>query len=650
MNKIVISIVAALLCLTSFSQNSQDILMTIDDRNITAEEFLRIYNKNKDITQTEDQKSMDEYLDLFINYKLKVIEAENIGYDTSRDFIDEYNGYIKQLAKPYLQNQDLKEFLIEESYERLKTEVNASHILIDCAEDALPEDTLSAFNKITEIRARILGGEPFEEVAKATSDDPSVKENGGALGYFSALNMVYNFENHAYNTPVGKVSGIFRTPYGYHILKVNDKRPNRGSVLAAHIMTRIPSNASEPEKLAAKDKINQAYIELMEGKSWKEVVQLYSENPRTKANDGVIGWMQTGQAPDVFLNPCFDMEAGEFGKPVETPGGFHIPRVIEKRPVESLEEIRDVLSNRIDRDQERVSAIEKIKSEELKEKYGFQEYPENFRDLFSQSDSGLVYLNLQGNDLQKPVFILGNKEYKQQDFIHYLTIYQKLTSSSLSAKRLLTEWNDYISNCLNEYAIEELPNENSDYKYLLQEYHDGILLFNLTNDIVWSKAQTDTIGLQRYYRTAQKYYWQERIEVNIYTYSNSSFTAVLPKLIKTQIKKDYGIDYLNKQLCPADTTDCIHLEKKVYEKGQDAIADQLEWQNGTSKVINAEDVIYYYYVTDIRPSEAKSLNEARGLYIADYQNFLEAEWIENLREKYKIDLNNEVLAKIKTNN
>lgn len=650
MKKTISILVITIFAVNLFSQ-SEKILMTINGKDITTEEFKRVYTKNNNITPNTEQKSVDDYIDLFINYKLKVIEAENKGYDTMKTFLDEFDGYTKQLAKPYLQNQKLKDKLIKESYERSQYEINASHILIRVDENALPEDTTKAYEKISEIRARINGGEPFEEVARATSDDQSVKQNGGNLGYFSVFRMVYPFECGAYNTPVGKVSTPVRTQFGYHIIKVNEKRPARGSIEVAHIMTRVPRDASAPEIQAAEEKIQKAYHELMDGSKWEDIVSQYSEHQRTKENNGNIGWLKTGQAPEEFMEVCYKLEVDGISKPIRTQGGFHIAKILDKKGVESFEESKERLAKRVDGDKGRRAALVDIMDKELMNKYGFEALNNNAHEIANVLDSGIYLGNwdfTKAGQLKKPILKNSDISYTQYDYAKFLADQSRFEMQRKSFETIATNYiKKFISEKLNEYAINQLPKENLEYKYLLQEYHDGILLFNLTNDMVWKKAQEDSLGLEAFYKTTDKYQWDKRIDVVIYEYTNNDFTSSLPKLAKKQAKKKLDDSFIIANLCPEDTIPCITISKKTYEKGHDAITEKIKWEKGSYTVLNNDDAIYFYYIVDTHPVENKKLNEARGLYIADYQTFLEEKWVGELREKYNIKVNNEVLGSLK---
>lgn len=644
MKKQVLLLICSFIFTSFFAQTSQDVLLTIDGRDISSEEFLRVYNKNNSITPAEEKKEMNEYLDLFINYKLKVIEAENLGYDTSKAFLDEFNRYKEQLAKPYLEKSEIKEELIIEAYERSTEEIHASHILIRSKAGDLPADTLNAFNKASEIRARIVGGEPFEEVARATSDDGSVKDNGGDLGYFTAFKMVYPFETAAYNTKVGEVSEIVRTSYGYHIIKVHDRRANRGSIKVAHIMTRIPKDASEPEIQASKQKIDKAYLELMNGAEWGEVVNTYSENPRTKSNNGEIGLIGTGKAPEEFLDACFKLEEGSFSKPIKVDYGYHIAKVIEFVPLENFENSRDNIVRRVEKDKNRKVTIKDFQVSMLEKKYNVEIFRDNIQELANKIDTSIYSGNWKAQDVKHllaPVFVIDSNEYSQFDFAQYLEN-NKIISKASIPEYVNYFFPTYYSEELTKYAKQKLPEEYPEYRYLLQEYHDGILLFNLTNEVVWEKAQTDTTGLESFYKKSKKYQWNPRITVNIYTYTNNSFTSELPELVKKQQKKKLGNQFLTDNLCPNDTVPCFNLETKTFEKGHDSMADKLTWEKGSFINESDENTNYLYYVVNTKGKEDKKLQEARGLYMADYQSFLEEEWINELREKYTITLNEEL--------
>ncbi|MDP4954392.1 MAG: peptidylprolyl isomerase [Flavobacteriales bacterium] len=330
---------------------SSDIILTVEDEKVTREDFESIFRKNnRDSVITT--ASLDEYMELFVNFKLKVREAIELGLDTSSSFQRELLGYRKQLARPYLVDQALLDELIFEAYERQQQEVRASHILIKCDDNASPADTLKAYNKIVELRNRIVNGEDFETVAtgKNGSQDPSVRDNKGDLGYFTAFQMVYPFEEAAFTTEVGDISQPLRTRYGYHILKVHDKRDARGEILAAHIMIRVdennPTSAQEGEQ-----KINEIYALLQEGNDFAELSTKYSDDPSTAKRGGELPWFGTGKMVEEFEDAAFNLEKnGEISQPFLSPYGWHIVKRIDYKAIPDFKTAKNDIKSKVSRD------------------------------------------------------------------------------------------------------------------------------------------------------------------------------------------------------------------------------------------------------------------------------------------------------------
>jgi len=407
-----------LIAITQIIVTAQDykdeILMTIGEKDITAGEFERVYKKNNN-ENLDQQQTVEEYLDMFINYKLKVIEAENLGMDTASSFLKEFDAYRRQLAQPYLSSEELTEKFAMQAYERMKTEVNASHIMVRVSSNAPSEDTAYAYNKLMDIRKRIYEGEDFETVARATSDDPSAKTNGGNLGWFSVFRMVYPFENAAYQTEVGEISLPVRSSYGYHIVKVNDKRPAKGSVHVAHIFVRSPASMSTEEAEEARKKIFMVYDSLQAGANFVEMAKEYSEDKATGVKGGELPWFKSGQMIPVFDSASFALEnKDDISKPVKSDYGWHIIRLLEKKSVGTFEEEKpEILTNikKGDRGKSRDRAF----INQLKEEYNYTFYPENY-DLFLSTLDTTVFQakwttgkSADYHDL--PVFTLDGKDF-----------------------------------------------------------------------------------------------------------------------------------------------------------------------------------------------------------------------------------------------
>jgi peptidyl-prolyl cis-trans isomerase SurA len=652
MKKITLVLAAFIASQLLFCQSNSHVLLTIDNSEITKNEFLRIYNKNSNI-ETGDKKSIDEYLELFINYKLKVIEAEHLGYDTLNSFIKEMNGYRDQLSKPYLENNLVYDSLAKEAYARQLKDVNFSQILIKIGRNALPKDTLEAYNKTLAIRERILAGEIFDEVARATSDEPWVKQKGGNFGWYNVFQLPYQLESVCYSIPVGQLSMPVRTSYGYHIVKVNGYRKNQGEVLISHIMTIFPRNATDQDKQAAKQKIEKAYDKLQQGEPWINVVNNYSEHKATISKGGSLGWQKTGTIPQEIIDTCFLLDSGKYSRPFMSSFGYHIVKVDGFKPVPSFEEAKEQIEQKIKSIQELNEIAENQTISRIKQEYGYKVYDDNIKVLFSLVDSSIYYGNWNYTAYKNytaPVFLIGDKEYSQYDIIESIGI-RKYKMQKNTQQAIVESGIDNFSRAkVLEYEKEQLPSKYPELKNLLDEYHDGILLFNLTEDKVWKKAVEDTIGLENYYnQLSEKYYWEPRVKTAKYIYTDSSLTETLLSLAKKRTEEGDTTGQLIALLCPKDAIPCISLTELKYEKNDNSIADSINWSPGAYLTSKINDKYILYYVERILPVEIKNLKEARGLYIADYQSYLEKQWIQELRNKYTIIIDKKVLKKIKQN-
>jgi peptidyl-prolyl cis-trans isomerase SurA len=643
-------IFACFLMQFSVAQEKNDILLTIDGHPITTEEFLRIYNKNSSIAD-EQKKSVDEYLDLFINYKLKVIEAENLGYDTMSSFIKEMSGYTKQLAKPYLENSAAYDSFAYEAYQRSLEEVNVSHIMLPLDRNALPRDTVKVYDKIMGIWKQLDSGEPWDKVIKDNSSNQK-DEIGGDLGWFTVFRMVYAFETAAYNTPVGHISKPFRTEYGYHIIRVNGRRPSRGDVLASHIMTYVPRNPTDVEIAAAEQKIQKAYSELQQGVPWNNVVRKYSEHKATIGYDGSLGWIKAGSGPDTLVDMAFSLDSGQYSKPFRSQYGFHIVMNRGIKPVPSWDEVKDEYIKKVKQTGDIMSLTRDQTLNRIKKECGFKFFESSLNAIYALADTNMrmgTWNPDKAKGLNEPVMIIGYKTYTQYDIAKAVCT-QRFGNRSMSIpvairKRLM----NYIDDELDNYEMNQLPKRYPDYKNLLEEYHDGILLFNLTEDKVWKKAVDDSTGLQRFYDSLPvKYEWGTRLALTKYTYKDSTLTDLLINLARKRAKAGTNAEELSKKLCPDDSVPCVSFVELKYERGDNSVADSMEWKKGSHLVSKDKDNTVLYYVDAVLPKQLKTLKDARGLYTADYQSYLEKKWIQELRKKYTIKINEDVLAEVRS--
>ncbi|HBS19518.1 MAG TPA: peptidylprolyl isomerase, partial [Flavobacteriales bacterium] len=408
--------------------NGETYVLEVGSEMVTLADFKHVYGKNnRDSVYTIE--ALDDYMELFVNFKLKVLEAEAMGMDTAAAFKKELAGYRTQLARPYLVDGDLLDALVDEAFERKGMEVRASHMLISVDANASPADTLNAWNRIQTLRKRVINGEDFEAVArsKGGSEDPSVTSNGGDLGWFTAFQMVYPFENAAFNTAEGEVSNIVRTRFGYHILKVNGKRKARGEVQVAHIMVRMPKDAPQDQVANAEGRIMEVKRMLMSGESFESMAMKYSEDPSTANKGGLLPWFGTGKMVEAFEDAAFAMdEPGDITGPVRTDYGFHILRLIDKKTLPTLEESRRELSKKVRRDS-RADITKTSFVNKLKKEYGTTVSSRRLEALkvAAVKIDSLFYPGhpLEGvrrSELSRTLFSVAGKDYSVQDFVTWV--------------------------------------------------------------------------------------------------------------------------------------------------------------------------------------------------------------------------------------
>ena len=635
----------------SMMAQKNDILLKIGNENVSLSEFERIYSKNNN-ENSLNRQTPEEYLELFINFKLKVLEAESLGMDTTNKFITELNTYKSQLAEPYLTDDSIRELMIVEAYERAQYDIHASHILLILDENASPEDTLAKYEKAMEIRQRIVDGEPFEKVARATSEDASVKRNGGDLNYFTVFRMIYPFETAAYNTPVGDISMPVRTSFGYHLIKVHDRRPARGQVKVAHIFIRVPENMPEEDKAAAWNKIQMVYDSLEAGVDFKRLAQSYSEDPNSANNGGEMPWFGTGRMIPVFEDACYAIEnIGDYTKPLKTFYGWHIIKLIDKKPIGTFEEMKPQLTEQVNRG-DRAKHKSDMFVNKLKDEYGYSVNTEALEYFASQLDS--TAFNRQWKipetlDMDMHLLTIGDKEVSLGDFAQYV---QENQPRNLKPHAYITFTNNkfkaFEESVVRDYEEANLPDKYPEFRYIVEEYHDGILLFDIMDERVWTKAVADTTGLEAFHKAHKSdYMWGERYEAQLIECDSTVNLAAVRKQSKKLIAGKLSEEKLNDKFCVNDSIPCIKVTEIIAEEGDDPNIDAMNGQIGMGEPFAKDDATAFIVLTGIRKPEPKELNEARGQITSDYQNFLEKQWIEELKAKYPVEVNKELLSKVK---
>lgn len=645
MKRIIGLFALSFICISVFAQ--ENILLTIANEKVSVEDFMSIYNKNRQENNTIDAKQLEEYLDLFINFKLKVKEAEALGMDTVASFVKELDGYRKQLAKPYLIDKEVGEALIKEAYDRLNYEVNVSHILITVGIDASPKDTLTAYNKILDIRSKIQGGQDFIAMAKKNSEDPSVNQNGGNLGYFSALYMVYPFENAAYTTPIGELSKIIRTRFGYHLLKVNDKRKSRGELKTAHIMIKFDSSTGKnnPEEvLRTKLKIDEIYSKLInDNADFKDMCAQYSDDKNSAKKGGELPWFGSNRMVESFEEAAFNIKnRGDISQPIQTPYGWHIIKLIEKRGIESFEKEKEEIVKKVEKDSRSEAKTTAIINR-LKKEYSFNQYSNNL-NLFKKN----LIRNGPNSEVVEPkydtvLFDLDARNFTQNQFLDFIKLNSKTKMTETAIDQLYKEW---VDTEILAYEDSRLEYKFADFRLLMQEYRDGILLYELTDEKVWSRAVKDTLGLKGFYNSNKSnYMWPSRIEAKVLNFTDA---RVANKVRKKLSKKSPNFDLIEAKVNKTSSL-TMDVNSDVFAKGDNQFVDSVVWKKGVSEILIDKPNYKLVYITNVIEPEAKKLNEAKGLITSDYQDYLENLWLSSLKNKFDVSVNYQVFDLLKNN-
>ncbi|MBL7985491.1 MAG: peptidylprolyl isomerase [Flavobacteriales bacterium] len=689
------------------------VLMTVDGKPVTRSEFEAIYKKNnKDAAVTKE--ALDEYLDLFINYKLKVRAAEELGMDTVSKFKTELDGYRKQLARPYLIDRNLNDDLIKEAFDRSGTEVRASHILAQMPADPAPADTLAAWKKIMALRERVVAGEDWATVAssKGGSDDPSAQKNGGDLGWFSALQMVYPFENAAFNTPAGQISKPVRTRFGYHIIKVVDRRPARGQVKVAHIMVRSTDQDPAEKQTAAQQKINQVSERLKSGEiNFADAALKYSDDESTNTKGGELPMFGTGKMIEEFEDISFGLKAdGDVSAPFKTRYGWHIVKRLEYKAPPTFDEAKGDLKQKIARDSRAEITRQKFLAD-LKASYHYKADDKALKALYPLVDTtifmkgtaitdtllrkdvvegpvmhkGLKYrrelngtmqagklLNVRSRKhdelkttpedtvvvrdvqegwmvdaaktakLTKPVFSIDGRSWSQQQFLTWLESKQKREPKMPIPAYVQDRFKQFVDEEILAYEDGQLETKYPEFRMLMKEYRDGILLFELTDQKVWSKAVKDSSGLQNYYeQNKMNYLYPVRYDIDVYTCANDAVAKQVTALHK---KGKRGAD-IAKAVNKDPKAPVVEIESGIYTDEEKPMIKGVMQPGLTASQMVDGKVVFADLKQVVQPSP-KPLNEARGLVTAAYQDQLEKDWIKELRGKYVVKVEQDVLYSI----
>ena len=589
MKKVFLSIVLLAGAMMGFAQEDK-VLMTINGEPIMASEFLYIYEKNNQESSIE-KKSMREYLDLFVNFKLKVTEAKAQGVDTTEAFKKELAGYRAQATPKYMQDHVAIDSLVTLSYNRMANIRRAAHIAIQCpaGSDSLVE--AEALAKINLARERVTTGvekkvkkgrkwvsvrepEEFAAVAQEMTEDQHGKENGGELGWIQVFRFVYPFEEAVYNTPVGEVSEVFRSPFGFHIALIEEERAFE-EVHAAHIMKMMP-RGGDMMATDIQKQVDSLYQLVLNGADFAEVAVAHSDDKGSAKKGGDLGWFGRGMMVQPFENITFDMQPGEMSKPFPTRFGWHFVKLYEKRGIQPLDSIRSQVLGQVRRD---------VRMQEA-----------------------------------------------EKSFINKTRAEYNLPAEMSDAE-------------VKAYADAHLEEKYADLRNLVREYHDGILLFDVSLREVWDKANKDTEGLAAFFKANKKnYVWEEPRYKGYIIQAKDMASAKAAKQIVKSANPDSVMSYLNQRV-NIDSVTYVKVQNGLWTKGQNAMVDKYAFKDKETEFTPTEEYPVVLCVGKIIAAPQEYM-DVRGQVTNDYQDQLEKQWIEALREKYPVIINEEVLESL----
>ncbi len=629
---------------TTSTSGNDPVLFTVDGTPVNVSEFKYIYTKTNADKADFSKASVDEYLDLYKKFKLKVARAREMQLDTIPSLISELAGYRRQLADSYLIDKEVTNKLVNELYERTKQDVDISHIMVSVPVGA---DTAVALTKINEARQKLMKKGNWSDVAMKYSDDKSKDKNKGRIGYVTAMfpKGFYALENAAYNLKVGQISEVLKTNAGYHLVKVNGRRPARGKMEIAHILVRTQKDEDDTK---AKAKIDKLYLNLKSGNTFEDIAKANSEDAQSASKGGYIGHFGINQYEADFEEAAFSLQNdGDFSKPVKSAIGWHIIKRIEKEGIQPLKIVKAGLQNKIKNDP-RFTLSQRSMITRIKNENNFRSNPKMLTEYITKLDSNFLTFKWKptGYKSAETLFTIGSDKATIAEFETFLSESSRLRIQSADkgneavARQL---YSDFVNKECMGYEEKQLESKYPDFKALMREYEEGILLFEATKMEVWDKASQDSVGLAEFFKTVDgKYKWEKRAVVTLYSVKEAGKSQV--DAIRAFAKNNKKEQVLAK--FTSANNQILTAIDRTFEKGRNEVLDKLTWTPGTLSA-NEENKrnksINFMKVEEILPAGDKTLNEARGYVVADYQDELEKKWIEDLKGKFPIVINQTAL-------
>ncbi|MDY2917978.1 MAG: peptidylprolyl isomerase [Muribaculaceae bacterium] len=646
MKKLLISAGALALAAIAYAATAGNdpVLMTVNGKKVHKSEFEYLYHKN--LQQQQQPQSIDDYLQMFINYKLKVADAEAARLDTTESFRNEFRSSCEELAAPYMIDSTVLNNLVNAAYEHLKENVNVSHIMVAPAENPAKNDSVVAM--MEQLRADLLSGKAdWAAMVEKYTVDRGTKNRAGLMGWLTPGAFPWSFEKAAYQTATGDISDVVNSGFGYHLVRVNDRRPAPGEVKASHILI-LTRGKDEAEQARAKVLIDSLYNVAASGADFAELAKKYSQDPGSGSRGGDLGWFGPGRMVAPFDSAAFAMADGTISKPFATSFGWHIIKREASRPIPTLDEARKTIEQQIGGDERRILPY-RARLEQLTKAHKGKVLKSNVNKLANKlmkqgGWNATTVLTLE-NDAT-PVVQVDGKKFTMADMYKKLPI---MTADNLNdiEQTLLTVANGLLDEQVVEAERLSMLEKNPDFRNLVNEYHDGILLFDISNQKVWDKATKDKEGLENFFATHRdNYKWEapkfkgfivfaknDSVMQLAQQYCQNEATAMSNEDFVKNIKERFGKD--------------IRVERVIAAKGDNPITDYLGF--GGQKPIDPKKIRWndYFAFREKIIAQPEEVVDVRADVTTEYQNYLEQEWIKELRNRYKVDVDQKVLKTVK---
>jgi peptidyl-prolyl cis-trans isomerase SurA len=638
------------------SAQSNKVLLTINDKKISKEEFVNSLKENVDSKWITNRDSVKKYLDSFIEFKLKVFEAESIGEDNTTKFRNEVGAFSNDLLKRYLVDNQTMDFFFKQTIERAKTEIRIRQILIRLDPNATPNDSLHAYQKAINIKKKLLNGDNFAQIASQISDDPTAATNGGDLWYVKPTTIPLAVENYIYSNPVYKISDPIRSKLGYHIIEILDKRPNQGRMKVAHIMLPY-SKCGKDSAESVKKRADSIYQIAVQGTDFGILAQKYSQDKGTSSLKGELPWFETGKMPHEFEEAAYALKTdGDISKPVKTNYGWHIIKRISHEEAPSVEEIKEQIYNLV-LNSEKGKIAEKKQIEKLKKEYEFKDF-NTLSPFYSFVDSTIFDANWKiplNTDLNGVLFSFSNKEFLQKDFAEFLETNQNTMYPIPIINYIYSKYDEFINKSILEFEIKNIESKNAEFASKLNYFKEEFLVNSIMQRDIWGKAENDSIGLLEFYKKNKNLYNKLLIaDVCIYSYSVDKANKIEKQFNKIKDSKLSGTD-LEKNI-QVNVDKAFILSRCIKsEEGKDKMIDRCIELFKSGKLKKDQELIFFEdeklmirLNNEIKITD-KPLGAIKSNVISDYQNYLENKWLTDLKKKNSVVINQDVFESIFSN-